>query len=52
MISDAVNSKGYSIDKKEVNLSEPIKHIGNHFVQIKLGHSIEAKIKIKVQSEK
>ena len=52
MISEAVNSKGYNINKKEINLNEPIKNVGNHFVEIRLGHEIEAKIKIKIQSEK
>ena len=51
MIADAIATKGYNIDKKEIDLHEPIKHVGNHFVQIKLGPGIEGRIKIKVLAE-
>ena len=51
MIADAIATKGYEIDKKEIDLQEPIKHVGNHFVQIKLGEGIEGRIKLKVLAE-
>ncbi len=51
MIADAIATKGYEIDKKEIDLQEPIKHVGNHFVQIKLGQGIEGRIKLKVLAE-
>ena len=51
MIADAIATKGYKIEKKEIDLQEPIKHVGNHFVHIKLGHGIEGRIKIKVLAE-
>ena len=52
MIVDAVNSKGYQLDKKEIELSDPIKSVGNHFVNVKLGQEEESRIKIKVQADK
>jgi len=51
MIAEAIATKGYKIDKKEIDLQEPIKHVGNHFVQIKLGQGIEGRIKLKVLAE-
>ena len=51
MIADACQESGYQVDKKEINIIEPIKSLGNHKVLIKLGQDIEANIKIKVQSE-
>ena len=51
MIAEAIATKGYEIDKKEIDLQEPIKHVGNHFVQIKLGQGIEGRIKLKVLAE-
>ena len=51
MIAEAIATKGYKIDKKEIDLQEPIKHVGNHFVQIKLGEGIEGRIKLKVLAE-
>ena len=52
MIVDAVNSKGYQLEKKEIELTEPIKNVGNHFVNVKLGQEEESRIKIKVQADK
>ena len=51
MIVDAVNSKGYELKKKEIVLLEPIKNVGNHFVNVKLGQEEESRIKIKVQAD-
>ena len=51
MIAEAIATKGYNIDKKEIDLQDPIKHVGNHFVQIKLGHGIEGRVKLKVLAE-
>ena len=28
MISDAITEKGYTVDKKEIEIPEPIKHVG------------------------
>ena len=52
MIVGAIAEKGYIIDKKEVELPEPINHIGNYFVDIKLGQGFSARIKIKISPEK
>ena len=52
MIADAIYEKGYKIDKKEIIIPEPIKSLGKSFVIIKLGSELEAKVKIKVVSEK
>ena len=52
MIVDAVAEKGYTIDKKEVEITEIISHVGKYFVNIKLGHGFTARVKIKVSAEK
>ncbi len=52
MIADAIVAKGYPIDKKEVEMPEPIRHVGNHFIMVKLGGGLEARVKIKVAAEK
>ena len=52
MIIEEVNSKGYQLEKKEIELTETIKNIGNHFVNVKLGQEKESRIKIKVQADK
>mgnify|MGYP000465130542 CR=1 FL=1 len=50
MICEAIDEQGYKVDKKEIYLEEPNKHLGNHFVEVHLDHELSAKIKIKVSS--
>tara|TARA_B100000214_G_C23942392_1_gene616331 strand:- start:843 stop:1292 length:450 start_codon:yes stop_codon:yes gene_type:complete len=50
MISDSCNELGFTVNKKEINIEEPIKTLGNHKVTVKLNSEIEAKIKIKVKA--
>ena len=50
MIADEIETSGYKVDKKEIQLEEPIKHLGNHKVEIHLGHELSATIKVKVSS--
>ena len=50
MICEAIDQEGYKVDKKEIQLDEPIKHLGNHFVEVHLSYELSAKIKIKVSS--
>ena len=52
MISDELSNQGYTIDKKEINLEEPIKSLGNFKIEINLGYELETKIKIKVAAAK
>ena len=52
MISDKISEQGYTVDKKEIEIPEPIKHIVKYFVNVHLGPELEAKIKIKVTSQK
>ena len=52
MISDELAGQGYTIDKKEINLEEPIKSLGNYKIEIDLGYELDTKIKIKVSAAK
>ena len=52
MISDELDKKGYSIDKKEIVLEDSLKEIGNHFIHIHLDENLKKKIKIKITAEK
>ena len=52
MISEELSKKGYTIDKKEINLEEPIKSLGNYKIEIDLEYDLETKIKIKVNAAK
>ena len=52
MIIDAIAEKGYSINKKELELPEQINKIGKYFVDIKLSHGFTGRVKLKVTAEK
>ena len=47
-IESALKDKGISIDHKKVHMPEPIKTIGYHTVEIKLGTGVTGKIKVVV----
>jgi len=52
MISDELAHKGYTIAKKEIQLEDSIKELGNSKIEINLGYELETKIKIKVVASK
>ena len=52
MISDTLAEQGYTIDKKEINLEDAIKSLGNYKIEIDLGYDLDTKIKIKVTAAK
>ena len=52
MIIDAIAKKGYTVNKKEIEMDESINHVGKYFVDVKLGHGFSGRVKIKVSEEK
>lgn len=50
MVCDELLESGYKIEKKDVAIPEPIKSVGNHFVDIFLHKDVVAKIKVKVKA--
>lgn len=51
MISDALKEKNYNIDKRKIELDEPIKALGIYSVNIKLQHDVNAIVKTWVVRE-
>lgn len=51
MIADALKEKGYDIDKRKVEIEEPIKALGIYGVSLKIHPSVNAKIKVWVVRE-
>ena len=51
MIAEAIAEKGYTVDRKEIEMEETIKSVGNHYVVIKLGNGFSGRIKIKVSAK-
>ena len=52
MIVDSIAEKGYTVNKKEIEIEETINHVGKYFVDVKLGHGFNARVKLKVVAEK
>ena len=52
MIVDAIADKGYTVNKKEIEMDESINHVGKYFVDVKLGHGFSGRVKLKVSEEK
>lgn len=52
MIYDNLLDKGFEfIDRKKIILKDPIKTLGEHEVEIKLQHSVVAKVKVNVTKD-
>ena len=52
MIVDSISEKGYTVNKKEIEIPESINHVGKYFVDVKLGHGFSGRVKLKVIAEK
>jgi len=50
-ISDALAAKGYTIDRRKIQLAEPIKLIGHFDIPIKLHREVSANLKLTVKKE-
>lgn len=51
MIADALKEKGHDIDKRKVEIEEPIKALGIYGVSLKIHQSVNVKIKVWVVRE-
>jgi large subunit ribosomal protein L9 len=51
MIADALKEKGHDIDKRKIEIEEPIKSLGIYGVSVKLHQNVNAKIKVWVVRE-
>jgi len=50
-IAEFLKSKGIEIDKRKVHLDEPIKHLGEHEVKVKLHPEVTASVRLLVTKE-
>ncbi len=47
-IAEALAAEGLAVDRKHIDLADPIRHIGAHSVAVKLGKDVSATIKVYV----
>jgi large subunit ribosomal protein L9 len=50
-IASALESKGFNIDRRKVNLDEPLKSVGEFLIPVKLHREVTAHIKVTVKGE-
>ncbi len=50
-IAAALEAKGFSIDKRTIELEEPIRTIGEYSVPVRLHHDVTATVKVNVTRE-
>ena len=50
-IADMLAEKGLEVDRRKIQLSEPIKEMGEHEIEIRLHREVSAKIKLTVSAE-
>jgi large subunit ribosomal protein L9 len=50
-IAAALEAKGFSIDRRTIELEEPIKTIGEYSVPVRLRHDVTAAVKVAVTRE-
>ncbi|MBF0536933.1 MAG: 50S ribosomal protein L9 [Nitrospirae bacterium] len=50
-ISEALSGVGFTIDKRKIQLDNPIKRVGEHVVKVKIHPEVSADLKIEVTAE-
>jgi large subunit ribosomal protein L9 len=50
-VADALAAKGYQIDRRKIQLDEPLKHLGEFDVPVKLHKDVTAQVKVQVVKE-
>lgn len=50
-VAEAINAQGFKVDKRQVQLSEPIKTVGEHNVTVKVFRDVTAAVKVQVEKE-
>ncbi len=50
-LAEALGARGLVIDRRSIDLAEPIKTVGEFEVPVKLHHEVVGKVKVKVEAE-
>ncbi len=50
-IHQALSEKGFDVDRRRIEVSDPIKEVGEHTVRVRLHRDVVADLKIKVVAE-
>jgi large subunit ribosomal protein L9 len=50
-IAELLAKKGYKVDRRKIQLSEPLREIGDHIVPIRLQRDLTAEVALKISAE-
>ncbi len=50
-IAELLAEKGYKVDRRKIQLGEPLREIGDHVVPIRLQRDVTAKVALKISAE-
>ncbi len=50
-IAGLLSEKGFSIDRRKIDLAEPLREAGDHVVPIRLGSGLTAEVPLKISAE-
>jgi large subunit ribosomal protein L9 len=50
-LAEALAARGLSIDRRSIDLAEPLKALGDFEVPVKLHHEVVGKVKVKIEAE-
>ena len=50
-IAELLAEKGYTVDRRKIHLSEPLREIGDHVVPIRLQRDLTAEVSLKISAE-
>ena len=50
-IAELLAEKGYEVDRRKIQLSEPLREVGDHVVPIRLQRELTAEIAVKISAE-
>jgi len=49
-VAELLEARGFSIDRRKIQLDEPIKELGEHVVAIRLHRDVDARVTVKVSA--
>ena len=49
-IGEALASKGLTVDRRKIQLADPLKTLGDHTVPVKLHRDVVAQVKVKIEA--
>lgn len=52
MVADALAAQGFDIDRKQLDLPEPIKQLGEYEIAVRLGPQVKVPLRVEVVPEK